>query len=104
MILFVMQQTAGRAAKRHRSFLQRFLTNILRLWVLVLVGTIGYMLVEHWSFLGSLFFSVITLTTVGYGDIHPLDQSGEVYTIMLILVGTGYVLYVLSDMVQLFLE
>jgi voltage-gated potassium channel len=52
----------------------------------------------------SLWFSVITLTTVGYGEVHHLDDAGRIYTILLILIGTGYALYVLSDMVQLFLE
>lgn len=74
--------------------------------MLILLGAVGYMAVEHWAFLDALFFTVITLTTVGYGELsrHPLDAPGKIYTILLIIIGAGYVLYVLSDMVELFLE
>jgi voltage-gated potassium channel len=72
--------------------------------MLIIVGTAGYSLIEHWSPLDSLFFTVITLTTVGYDEVHPLDTAGKVYTIFLILFGVGYVLYVLADMVDLFVK
>lgn len=87
-----------------KAFTQRFVTNILRLSALLLVGTCGFMVVERWNFFDALFMAVITLTTVGYGEVHPLDGPGRLYTVLLILLGTGYALYVLSDMVQLFLE
>lgn len=87
-----------------RKFFRRLFSDILPLWVLVLIGTFGFMIVEHWDFLDSLFFTVISLTTVGYGVVHPLSQTGKIYTIILILLGAGIVLYVLSDMVELFIE
>ena len=86
------------------SLLQRFVNDIVRLWVLILVGTVGFMLVEHWKFLDALYMTVITVTTVGYGETHALSDSGKIYTVVLILVGAGIVLYVLSDMVEIFLE
>jgi voltage-gated potassium channel len=61
-------------------------------------GTIGYILVEHWSFLDAFFMTVTTITTVGYGEVHPLSPAGQVFTIVLILLGVGAVLYTLSDM------
>lgn len=64
----------------------------------------GFMFVEKWSFLDSLYMTVITLTTVGYGEAHKLSQAGKVYTICLILAGAGIVLYILSDLVELFIE
>ncbi|HEY9772874.1 MAG TPA: potassium channel protein [Planktothrix sp.] len=88
----------------NRANFHRFYINILRVWMLIIVGTAGYSLIEHWSPLDSLFFTVITLTTVGYDEVHPLDTAGKVYTIFLILFGVGYVLYVLADMVDLFVK
>lgn len=57
--------------------------------VLILLGTFGYHLVEHWDLLDSLFMAVITLAAVGFGEIHRLDRPGEIFTIFLILFGVG---------------
>lgn len=83
---------------------KRFTIDLLRLLGFVLFGAVGFMLVEGWDFLDALFMTVITLTTVGYGETHPLSNYGRIYTIFLILVGAGVVLYVLSDMVEIFLR
>ena len=76
----------------------------MKLILLVVVGTVGFMLVERWSFLDSLYMTVITLTTVGYGEVYPLDTNGKIYSIVLILVGAGVVLYILGDMVELLID
>lgn len=83
---------------------QRFISDFVKLILLVIVGTFGFMLVERWSFLDSLYMTVITLTTVGYGEVYPLDTNGKIYSIVLILVGAGVVLYILGDMVELIIE
>src|SRR5277367_3924453 len=67
-------------------------------------GTIGYMLIEHWNWLDSLFMTVTTLTTVGYGEVHPLSPPGRIYTIVFILAGVGLFLYIVSDVAEIFLE
>src|SRR3989304_975804 len=53
-------------------------------------------LVEGWNFFDSLFMTVTTLATVGYGEIHPLSPAGRVFTIFLILVGVGALTYGLT--------
>ncbi|MCP3905107.1 MAG: potassium channel protein [Planctomycetes bacterium] len=55
-------------------------------------GTIGYMYVEGWGFAQALFFTIITLTTIGYGD-YGLSETGEMFTIGLVVVGLGVVTY-----------
>ncbi len=71
---------------------------------LMVGGTIGYMLIEHWDWLDALFMTVTTLTTVGYGEVHPLSGFGRLYTIVFILTGVGLFLYIVSDMSEIFLE
>ena len=59
-------------------------------------GTIVFMLVEDWSPLDSLYFSVITASTVGFGDFAPETDIGKAYTIVYVLVTTGLLLLVLG--------
>ncbi len=57
--------------------------------IVVVFGTTGYMLIERWGFLDSLFMTTITLSSVGYGETHPLHDSGRVFTIVLIMGGVA---------------
>ena len=60
-------------------------------WVLVLLGsgTWFYHAYEGWSWLDSLYFTVITLTTVGYGDLSPQTPAGKIFTMIYIILGLG---------------
>jgi voltage-gated potassium channel len=68
------------------------------------VGTAGYMIIEGFSLLDALFMTVITLTTVGYGEVRPLDEEGRLFTILLIMLGAGFVAYNLAYFTQLLLD
>ncbi len=73
---------------------------LLRILVLALVtlaiGTVGYMIIEGWSFSDAAFMTVITLSTVGFGVVGVLSDAGRIFTIMLILVGVGVIVYSFS--------
>jgi len=59
-------------------------------------GTAGYVLVEGWSVWDAFYMTVITVTTVGYREVHPMTRPGEALTVLLLLGGVGTFFYVLS--------
>lgn len=75
---------------------------------LMTVGTLFYTVVEGWSPLDSLYFSVIAAATVGFGDFAPQTDPGKAFTIVYVLVGVGLLVLILSriatGMVELKLE
>jgi voltage-gated potassium channel len=74
------------------------------LTLLVCFGTFGYMLLEGFSFLDGLYMTIITLTTVGFGEVRPLGPGGRVFTIFLIFSGAGFVAYNLAFFTRLLLD
>ena len=71
---------------------------------LLAVGSLGYMLIEGWGFMDSLYMTVITLATVGYGEVQTLSVPGRVFTLILIILGVGYFLYVVGAIIQFLVE
>ena len=67
----------------------KVLTLLAMLILIVLSGTVYFHLVEGWSLLDSYFFTVVTLSTVGYGNIVPVTTAGKIGTTVLIFVGLG---------------
>lgn len=57
----------------------------------LLVGTVFYVVFEHFRWLDSLYFCVITLTTIGYGDIVPTTDIGKIFTIFYSIFGIGII-------------
>lgn len=60
--------------------------------IILMIGTLTYHYVEGWSVVDSLYFSVVTLTTIGYGDFTPQTDAGKIFTIIYIVVGIGMIL------------
>jgi len=59
--------------------------------VVISGGAVFYRFVEDWSWVDSVYFTVITLTTVGYGDLNPTTAASKLFTVVLILVGLGVI-------------
>ncbi|MBI96668.1 hypothetical protein CL656_05940 [bacterium] len=57
--------------------------------VCLMIGTVFYRIVEGWSWLDCVYFSVVTLTTVGYGDLNPTTAISKIFTMFYILIGLG---------------
>jgi voltage-gated potassium channel len=66
----------------------------------VLFGTVGFHLIEGWSIADSLYVTVQTLTTVGYGDQTPRNGAGRAFAVLIMLIGAGGVAYAVSTIVQ----
>jgi len=69
--------------------------------VAVAYGTVGYQVVEGWRLLDAFYMTVITLTTVGYGEVHPLDAAGKLFTISLLALGVVALAAAISAFTQL---
>jgi voltage-gated potassium channel len=78
----------------------RLVNSLAALAGVVVFGTVGFSIVEGWSLLDSLYMSVMTVTTVGYGPPQPLTSAGRNFAIFFMLVGVGTAGYLLSSAVQ----
>lgn len=86
------------------SPLKGVIIGLLLLLSISVVGTVGYMLIEGWSLLDSLYMSIITISTIGYGETRELSQGGRVFTLMFILLGLGTSVYTFTRLGQLIFE
>jgi voltage-gated potassium channel len=100
--------TTARAVVIHRirddPHLRRIAIGVLVFATLLAFGTAGYVLIEGWPLLDALFMTAITLSTVGYGQVHALSTGGMVFSIFLIFFGVGAVLYVINAIIQTVFE
>jgi voltage-gated potassium channel len=83
---------------------RRFLAAIAIIVLLTLGGTIGYMAIEHMPPLDALYMTVITISTVGYEEVKPLDEAGRIFTMGLIVVGVGTAFYLFAAVTQFVVE
>jgi len=80
---------------------------LLSLFLIVLVisfGTLGYMFIEGWDLVDSLYMTIITLASVGYKEVHDLSFNGRIFTIVLIIGGVGTVAYALTSAARIIIE
>ncbi|MFH0864777.1 MAG: potassium channel protein [Bacteroidota bacterium] len=68
----------------------------LLLFLIEIIGTAGYLLIEKYSLLDSLYMTVITVATVGFQELQPLSDTGKVFTMFLIITSMGTFLYAIS--------
>ncbi len=72
---------------------RKFILIIILLISLWALGITGYIVIEGWSFLDAVYMTVISLTTVGFGEVHALSPKGRVFTILLLVMGLGIFSY-----------
>lgn len=62
---------------------------VVLLVMLPIIGTLGFMAIEGWGVLDALYMTMITLTTVGYREVHPLSRPGQVFVMLYLVLGIG---------------
>ena len=84
--------------------MRKYLLFIAPLLMFLVIGPTGYIFLEGTSFLDGLYLTIITISTVGYGDIAPTTPAGRLFTVLLIFSGVGYVMYMFTQITEAMVE
>ncbi|HLC60574.1 MAG TPA: potassium channel family protein [Candidatus Nanoarchaeia archaeon] len=90
--------------EEHQAYHRRIIYVFIILMIVLFGGATFYHYAENWTYLDSVYFSASTITTVGYGDFHPVTDIGKFFTIIYLFTGVGVALYSLSLMASHFVE
>jgi voltage-gated potassium channel len=80
------------------------LTPLLYLGALLIVGTAGYMLIEDYNLVDAFYMTVITVGSVGFGEVQPLHNAGKIFTALLIMVNIGLFAYFITLLSRYFFD
>ena len=69
--------------------------------MIIIMGSLGYMYLEDWDFFDSFYMTVITFSTVGFSEVHQLSQAGRAFTLLLIFMGVGVTMLLLTNIARL---
>ena len=90
-------------SKRFQLF-KRLLIPLVLLVCLTIIGALGYMLIENYNFLEAFYMTIITVASVGFNEVHPLSDTGRVFTIFLIVINLGLFTYFISLLSRYFFD
>jgi voltage-gated potassium channel len=83
---------------------RRLLPAILLLAIVILVGILGYTLMEKWTPLEAIYMVITTLFTVGFQEVRPLSPAGKIFTMFIIVAGVGSAIYAAGQAVEIIVE
>jgi voltage-gated potassium channel len=86
--------------ENYRRSRRHLLRGLMALVVIVLVGALWYRFIEGWTWIDAFYMSVITLTTVGFGETNPLNARGRIFTMILLLAGVSVIAYILNNFTE----
>lgn len=86
------------------SGMQKLYKVMKALAVILVVGTLGYVILEGFSLLDALYMTIITISTVGFQEVAELSTAGKVFTMLIILAGLSTVAYALTNVAAFLLE
>lgn len=90
--------------QKYRRIQKELMAGTAALGGVFIIGTLWYRLVEKWSWEDAAYMTVITLATVGYGEIHPLGSQGRLFTIALILMGVITIGYMVNRFTEALIQ
>ena len=86
------------------SSTKHLITSVLLTIIILSFGTTGYMIIEGWGIFDAVYMTVITISTVGYGEVHEISRIGQIFTVFLVFIGVGFCIYVAGSVVQFMVE
>ena len=89
--------------KRLKVFSKLFIPFVL-LGTTIVLGIVGYMVIEDYTFLDAFYMTVITISTVGYAEVRELSGTGRIFTIILIILNLGIFSYFITLVSRYFLD
>lgn len=90
--------------EKYQRLRQDLVAGVILLAGIFLLGTLWYWLVEKWSFFDAAYMTIITLSTVGFGEINPLGVRGRIFTIFLILMGLLAIGYIVNRFTEALIQ
>jgi len=84
--------------------MRKFVVVLILFCMVILSGTFGYMTLEGLAFWDAMYLTIITIATVGYGDMVPIHPAGKIFTIFLVFAGAGLVMYTISKITEAMVE
>jgi voltage-gated potassium channel len=84
--------------------LKKLLLPLLMLVLLTFIGTAGYMILEQYTFLEAIYMTVITVASIGYGEVKPLSDNGRIFTILLIIFNLGILTLFITMITRFFVD
>jgi voltage-gated potassium channel len=86
------------------QYIRKIVLAISLLFIFTIVGILGFMLIEDYPFWDAFYMTIITLSTVGFGETHPLSQEGRIFTSFLIIFNLGLFAYAITIISNFFVE
>ncbi len=77
---------------------------ISTLVLIMIIGTVSYHYLEGWTYVDSFYFTGVTMTTVGYGDLHPTSNLSKIFTVLFAFAGIGITLFTVSLLATQYFE
>lgn len=90
--------------QKYQQLRRQLVVGSLMLAGVLLTGTLWYWLVEDWTFLDAAYMTVITLSSVGFGEVNPLNERSRLFTIVLILMGLVTIGYIVNRFTEAFIQ
>lgn len=78
--------------------------SLVLLSTVIVTGTFGYTMIEGWDLFDSFYMTIVTLTTIGYEEVHRLSRAGRMFNVFMILYGVGVVAYTVNFLIRFILE
>jgi len=83
---------------------KQIIVSIVLIFSVIAAGTLGYIIIEGWNILDALYMTVITITTIGFKEVHNMSDPGRVFTVLLVFFSVGVVFYALNNAARLLIE